>query len=397
MDHSASFLFLFSLGAFFVPIFCRRIRIPGLVGEMLYGILLSVLFYSEKIDLEFIDYLAQMGFIFLMFLAGLELNFDNLNFSSIKLPILFLITFYSCAFFIWHYYMPEQDIFIILLLTASSIGIAFLGLKLENVEKTKFGESLIWVATVGELLSIFLLILFEVSHQYEAIELGLIRDISGFFILLVVAYVLIHLIMLFLWKYPKVVYALNTSFENDLSRLIVRLAFLMMLTMVALTSLFDLELILGAFIGGMMFSFIFRDKSNFIGQLESIGYGFFIPFFFMKLGWDFATDTDNLFEAFKKGIEFYVLILLIRFAGSLLFMFRFKGFGFFISLRNSISSAFLLAAPLTLLVALAKFGAEFKGDPPDGVSLGYNCSYDRRPFRPRWIFNLSFQKKKCHK
>ena len=360
MDHSASFLFLFSLGAFFVPIFCRQIRIPGLVGEMLYGILLSSLFHNEKIDLEFIDYLAQMGFIFLMFLAGLELNFDNLNLSSIKLPVLFLSIFYLCAFIIWYYLIPQQDIFVILLLTASSIGIAFLGLKLENVEKTKFGESLIWIATVGELLSIFLLILFEVSHRYETIEPGLIRDISGFFILLIVAYILIHLVMLLLWKYPKLVYKLNVSFENDLSRLMVRFAFLVMLTMVALTSLFDLELILGAFIGGMMLSFIFRDKSNFIGQLESIGYGFFIPFFFMKLGWDFATETSNLFEAFKKGIEFYALILIIRFAGSLLFIFHFKELGFFTSLRNSISSAFLLAAPLTLLVALAELGLNLK-------------------------------------
>ena len=356
MAHFASFLFLFSLGAFFVPIFCRQIKIPGLVGEMLYGVLLSVLFHQEKVDLEFIDYLAQMGFIFLMFLAGLELNFDNLNFSSVKISVLFSIIFYFCAFLVWRYYMPEQDIFVILLLTASSIGIAFLGLKLENAEKTRFGESLIWIATIGELLSIFLLILFEVSHQYETIEIGLVRDISGFFILLIIAYILIHLIMLFLWRYPRVVYALYADFGNDLSRLIVRLAFLVMLTMVALTSLFELELILGAFIGGMMFSFIFRDKSNFIGQLESIGYGFFIPFFFMKLGWDFATDTGNLLDAFINGIEFYGLILVIRFAGSLLFMFRFREFGFFISLRNSISSAFLLAAPLTLLVALAKLG-----------------------------------------
>ena len=356
MDNSATFLFLFSLGAFFVPVFCRQIKIPGLVGEMLYGVLLNVLFYTEEINLDFIDYLAQMGFIFLMFLAGLELNFDNLNFKSIRLPVLFSVIHYLFAFFIWRMYMPEQDIFIILLLTASSIGIAFLGLKLEKAEKSKLGVSLIWIATVGELLSIFLLILFEVSHNYETIEIGLIRDISGFFLLLIVAYILIHLIMFFLWKYPKAVYALDTNFENDISRLFIRLAFLVMLTMVALTSLFKLELILGAFIGGMMFSFIFRDKTNFAGQLESIGYGFFIPFFFMKLGWDFAMDTGDLYGAFLGGIKFYAIILAIRFIASLLVLFRYRELDVLGSLRDSLSSAFLLAAPLTLLVALAKLG-----------------------------------------
>ena len=252
--------------------------------------------------------------------------------------------------------MPEQDIFIVLLLTASSIGIAFLGLKLEKAEKSKLGKSLIWIATVGELLSIFLLILFEVSHHYEVIEIGLVRDISGFFLLLIVAYILIHLIMFFLWKYPQAVYVLDTNFENDLSRLFIRLAFLVMLTMVALTSLFKLELILGAFIGGMMFSFIFRDKTNVVGQLESIGYGFFIPFFFMKLGWDFAMDTGDLYGALIGGLRFYGMILGMRFIVSLLLLFRYKELNFFASLRDSLSSAFLLAAPLTLLVTLAKLG-----------------------------------------
>ena len=150
MNHFAAYLFLFSIGAFFVPILCRRIRVPSLVGEILYGMLLSFFLNRPGLDLKFIDYLAEMGFIFLMFLAGLELNFDRLNITTIKLPSLILAVSYLAGFILWQEYFPGRDIFFVLLITVTSVGILFLGLKLYGVEQTEYGQSLIWLATMGE-------------------------------------------------------------------------------------------------------------------------------------------------------------------------------------------------------------------------------------------------------
>ncbi len=356
MDHFASYLFLFSIGAFFVPILSRRIRIPSLVGEILYGAFIAFLFYRPGLDLEFIDHLAEMGFIFLMFLAGLELNFDQLKFSTTKFPMLVLLLAYLTGFLCWKLYSPNHDIFFFLLITVTSVGVLFLGLKLHGVEKTEYGQSLIWLASLGELFSILFLMLYGVSHKYDYFRMELIWDISGLFILLLIAFLMIRLIMLFLWYFPKTVYTLEDEYETDSSELGVRLALLAMLTMVALTAFFDLEIILGAFLGGMMLAFIFRNKKPFEYKLNSIGYGFFIPFFFMKLGWDFIKEAEDIDQVFIMGVQFYLLILLIHLSGSTLLIYRYRNIGFINALKNSLAAVFLLSAPLTLLVATAELG-----------------------------------------
>ncbi len=361
MDSLAFYLFLFSLGAFFVPIISRKLFLPVIVGEILFGMLLSFFFYRDNLDLQFIEYLSQMGFIFLMFLAGMELNFDNFDFKNIRTPILLAILFFLSAFLIWRYVLKGEEIFLMIILGATSVGIVFLVLKTKGVEQSHYGQSLIWAASIGELISIVLLIFYEVWHKYEKqFNPEFIVDISGLIGLLVGAYVLIKLIMLFLWRFPKVVHALNEGPHHDMSELSVRLAFLVLLTMVALTSLFDLELILGAFLGGMMLSFVFRDKSLFEEKLSSIGYGFFIPFFFMKLGWDFGMQTDNFQKILIMALQFYGAIFLIRLLPSLVLIFPIRFSGFLKSLRNSISASFLWSAPLTLLIAFGKLGYDLE-------------------------------------
>ena len=356
MDHFAPYLFLFSIGAFFVPILCRRVHIPSLVGEILYGMLLSFLFHRPGLNLEFIDYLAEMGFIFLMFLAGLELNFDRLNVSSIKFPLLMLAVSYLTGFLLWYNYFPDLDVFFVLLITVTSVGILFLGLKLHGMEQSEYGQSLIWLATLGELLSIFLLILYGVFHKYTGFEFGFVREISSLFILLIIAFLMIRLIMVFLWYFPKSVYPLENDNEKDSSELNVRLALLTMLTMVALTAFFELKIILGAFLGGMMLAFIFRNKKSFEHKLNSIGHGFFIPFFFMKLGWDFIMDDQDMLKIFKAGIELYTIIFIVHFSGAMLLVYHYRHIGLLHSFRNALAAGFLLSAPLSLLVATAKLG-----------------------------------------
>ena len=205
-------------------------------------------------------------------------------------------------------------------------------------------------------MSIFLLILYGVFHKYEGFSFTFLREVSSLFILLVIAFLLIRLVMLFLWYFPKSVYTLENQNEKGSSELNVRLALLAMLTMVALTAFFDLEIILGAFLGGLMMAFIFRNKETFEYKLNSLGHGFFIPFFFMKLGWDFVMDGQDMLKIFKAGVQLYAIILLVHFAGSLLLVYHYRNMGFLNSFRNALAAVFLLSAPLTLLVATGKLG-----------------------------------------
>ncbi len=354
MNHFAFYLFAFSLGAFTVPIISRLFRLPSMIGEILYGMLLSYLFYTTSVDLEFIDFLAELGFIFLMFLAGLEINFDQFSLKNIKKPILSVLLFFVATYALILIGLMPGSPFYILLITATSVGLVFLGLKLENSVNTPFGQELIWIATLGELVTIFIMIVLEVSYR-NFDPLHVIKDVSGIFALLVVAYLFLRIIIYLFWRFPRAVAIFDS--DDNVSELGVRLAFMILLMMVALSAFFKLELILGAFLGGMMLSFAFRDKHDLEKKLSSIGYGFFTPFFFIKVGWDFKLQSDYLAAIIQNSLMIYGLIYLSRLPAGLLYLLA-RGKALLTRLRLSLASSLLLASPLTLLVAIAKLGKE---------------------------------------
>ena len=365
MHGFAAILFIFSFGAFFVPILSRYLRIPVLVGEILYGILLRSLLYEPGMDLPLIDFLSQMGFIFIMFLAGLELNFDKLDGKTLVFPLVVVSIIYVCTFLVWSY-LPESGLklfgeksgfFALVILSTMSVGLVFIGLKSRHEERSESGQRIIWVATVGELLSILLIIVFEmVQHAQGKFDFHLLKQIGGLATLIIGAYLLIRLILRLFWSLPKAAFALDS--HGDMSEMAVRLAFLIMLTMVALADYFRLELILGAFLGGMMLSFVFREKTVLEHKLSSIGYGFFIPFFFIRLGWDFHVDLDNLAPLLVRALTIFGLMFLVRLSGTLILIKSLRNKGWFSGIRNSVGVAFLLSAPLTLLVAVAQMGLD---------------------------------------
>ncbi|MDH5720506.1 MAG: cation:proton antiporter [Spirochaetia bacterium] len=355
MKEFALYLFIFSVGAFVIPILSRFIRIPILVGEIIYGMLLRLFLYEQNIDFSLINFLSDMGFIFIMFLAGLEINFDNLKLKQMFKSGSMVLIYYVAAVLIFAFFFESKKIFILILLTASSVGIIFLGLKSNKTESDSLGQTLIWTGTLGELLSIVLLMIFELYHFHEnSLSLDFALDISGIILLLIGAYVLIRLVLLFLWWFPESVELLEES--GDVSELGVRLSFLVLLTMVALSAYFNLEFIIGAFLGGMMLSFVFRDKKILEQKLSSIGYGFFIPFFFMKLGWDFNLDINNLSKVFLLAFQMYFYIFLTRFAASVILIRDYPEFSLIDKFRTALAGSFLLAAPLTILVASAQLG-----------------------------------------
>ncbi len=93
---SSILLFLFSFGAFFIPIIARKIRFPVIVGEVIFGYYIGKILLPDTPlnNLEFIDGISNMGFIFLMFLAGMEINFDRIKIKSLKRSLIIILLFY---------------------------------------------------------------------------------------------------------------------------------------------------------------------------------------------------------------------------------------------------------------------------------------------------------------
>jgi Kef-type K+ transport system membrane component KefB len=355
MNEFAFYLFLFSLGAFFVPILSKFLRLPAFVGEILYGFALQHLLQPGNSSLELIDFLAQMGFIFLMFLAGLELNFDNFQMPVLIQSTIAAIILQVFCWTFWYFYLPEYNAFIPILLSAASAGVAFLALKSQNQTESALGQQVIWTCSIGELFSIILMIIYETTHRsVNAGSLTIIMEISLLFLFLLGAYILIRLILLFFWIFPESVY--NVSGRSDSTELGVRMALMVMLSMVALASFLRLEVILGAFLGGIMMSFIFKDSEQIQEKLSVIGYGFFIPFFFMRVGWEFTLPSEDLTGLLSAALITYTIFYALRLPASIFLIKGDKSLSLSKKMRAVFAVNFLLAAPLTLLVALAELG-----------------------------------------
>jgi Kef-type K+ transport system membrane component KefB len=132
----------------------------------------------------------------------------------------------------------------------------------------------------------------------------------------------------------------------------VRASLALMLAFVAVASLLGVETILGAFLAGALFSFVFREKEAVEHKLSSLGFGFFIPIFFIDVGMSF--DLSGLFGGevwrqlgFVAGASLVAKVVpcLLLLAAGLRF-------------REALGSGVLLAAPLTLLVAESRIGLE---------------------------------------
>ena len=128
----------------------------------------------------------------------------------------------------------------------------------------------------------------------------------------------------------------------------------MMLIFVVLAVLLHVEAILGAFIAGALFSFVFREKGILETKLSSIGFGFFVPMFFIWVGteFDLSAVLDGL--TLKMVGLFFLFSLAAKLLPSMALLLA------KLTLREATGAGLLLGAPLTLLVAISRIGLDVK-------------------------------------
>lgn len=340
-------LFAIAVFAFLIPLISNRIGVPAVVGEIICGIIIggSVLgiFTGEE---EGIAFLASFGFIFLMFLVGMEIDFSQVEVHGAKLFVLgtfiFLLTL-GISIFLTH--QLGYGFFMALVLSTSSVGLIVPTIREQGLLKTEFGQTILISAFIADFTTMLLLTVHTLHHE-EGItwELFLIALV---FILFVAVY---YVGKLAIWHYPE---RLSKWFKSDQpSEIGVRASFALLLVFVVLAEIVGVEAILGAFLAGVMLSLLFRGGTVLEQKLSGIGYGFLIPIFFINVGMHFD------FAALWAGRIFLVLIptlLLIAFVvkivPSLLLLIRH-------SLKDSISAGVLLSSRLSLIIAVAAVGLE---------------------------------------
>jgi len=244
------------------------------------------------------------------------------------------------------------DAFLFLVPGAMSVGMLMTVLNELRASKSGFGQYLIFLSSIGEFLTIILLMGAHLYFHYRAINLQFVFAFGKLMAVFSIAYMLLVLLRTLLWWFPKIFARLTII--QDPAEMGVRAGLALMLAFSGISSLWGIEPFIGAFLAGALFSFVFRHKGVLETKISSIGFGFFVPFFFISVGINF-----NLTVLFDTSIYVIVLILFVITVLSKLIPTLFlylRGFTF----RQSTSTGFILCAPLTLLIAIGEIGADIK-------------------------------------
>ena len=343
-------LLVISLGAFAVPILSGRIGVPAAVGEIVFGIMAGPFVLGIVAETEFFGFLAEFGFAFLMFLAGLELDFANLERKGRSL--VWLSSGVACLTIGFAFLVAFQmgwSPFFGIVLGATSIGLVLVTLRETGAARSDFGQTVILVGSIGEFLTIVIATLYNIVFRFgfgRAFIAESIRLVAVF----VIAYLVLRTLRLLVWWFPSQ-FSRMIDIE-DPSEVGVRAGLALMIAFVAVSELLGMEAILGAFLAGALFSFVFREKGILETKLAGIGHGFFIPVFFIFVGVSFNLDALGAREVYPLLAQLLGLGLLIKGLASVPLVLVHFG------VRKLAGASLLLSTPLTLLVAIAALGLE---------------------------------------
>ena len=363
MDQRFVPLLLVVLLAFLVPIIISRFRrVPVVVGEIMAGILIgpAVLgwVHSEEATLET---LAEIGFAFLMFLSGLEIDFSLLLAASkpgeykTKSPILLASLSFVLAiglaagisFWLTGAGYVKDPWMMMLILSTTSLGIVVPVLKEKKISASRFGQTLLLSALLADFITMFLITVY-IAVRSTGLSLNILL-IGVLFVPVV-----------FLYKFGQVhlkrpfVRRLIEDLSDATSQIKVRAAFALMIAFVVLAELLGAELILGAFLGGVLASLLSGPEDEKLHhKLDAIGFGFFVPLFFIVVGIRFDL------EAFLVNPAAWLLLPILFVAAFAIKILSALVFRFSFTWRETFAGGLLLSARLSLIIAASAIGVRF--------------------------------------
>jgi Kef-type K+ transport system membrane component KefB len=353
---SFSGLLIVAIVAFLAPLLLALTparRLPEIVLEIVAGIVIgpSVLGWV-KVDLP-ISILSVLGLAFLLFLAGLEVELERLRGRLLAfVGSAFLISFGLALLAGYGLYAAGQvvsPLLIAIILVATGLGIVIPVLKDAGESASDFGQLVIAGAMFAEFGSIILLSLFF-SSEASSIPTKLV--LLGGFALLAFGFAFVVLRL----ERSKRIAAVLLRLQDTTAQIRVRGAFMLLVGFVALASALGLETILGAFVAGVILRLVNGDRMlthpQFRQKLEAIGFGVFIPIFFVASGIQF--DLAALFSSpstIARVPIFLMALLLVR--GVPAFLYRPLVGG-----RRSVVAGLLQATSLSFIVAASQIGLE---------------------------------------
>ena len=339
-----------------VPFVLRRFNIPTVISLLLVGMLIGPtgigfnlvehmaqwLSFLGKPGMEtetaaatseafmlIINSLGSLGLMLLMALAGMEADFKLIRSVRKPVTLLTIFTFLVPAvagYWVFWYFNPDDlagKLLYASLFASHSVGIVFPVMRELKLSKSRFGAAVLISTVLTDIASIILLAVSvqlhrqskQVSHMVVNSTLSIFDHVSSefwgnsfvpIFLLIVILYLLISVFAVsFIGK------ALQKYFQPG-EDMLITFVILVILVTVIVGELFGINLVVGAFIAGLGLARVVQQRDMLLfRRVESIGYGFLIPFLFVSIG----MKTD--FTVFgQSGNLLIVLLTVVGLVGS---------------------------------------------------------------------------------
>ena len=345
----AAIAFLMPLVLGLVP----SLRLPSVVLEIVAGIVIGpAVLGLVEVDLP-LQVLALLGLAFLLFLAGLEIDFDHLRGARLRSAAAGFVISLAVALGIGlglhaagHIQAP---LLVAVILSSTSLGIVIPVLSDAGQSNTTLGQLIIAGSSIADFGAIILLSLFF-SGDSSTVGSTLLL-IAGFVVLVIAT----GLALVEVEQSSRLRSAL-VRLQDSSAQIRVRGALVLLVGLVVFAQLFGLEVILGAFFAGAVLKILDRDEmmthAGFQTKLQAVGFGVFIPFFFVTSGMQLDVGALLSGGAALALVPVFLLALLLA-RGLPAALYRPM-----VGNRRSLAAGLLQATSLPFIVAATGIGLE---------------------------------------
>jgi CPA2 family monovalent cation:H+ antiporter-2 len=343
MDSLALTLVIVFAGVVLLPPLARRAGIPVIVAEILFGIIIGRSLFDLVPDHPTIEFFSTFGLVYLMFLAGLETEFGKMRWKNLRKALAIGLVSVAVPFTAGYFIAPWAGIHPMLLgtiLCTTSLGVILPMLKETNLPP-RLSRLLLASVVLVDILSLFLLA-FALATIQGHLESRFFYSLLGIVILFLVPWII---------NKRKLRRKITSKlFRKSYFEMEMRLAFALIFLLGAVSTQLGFHSIIGAFIAGLLISEILPRRTLESERLQSFGYSFFIPLFFI-----FTGAKVNLLTVFTNLSNVTVLLVIIAVgmlakALSVTVATRLSGVK---SMRRSIAFGLFHTARLSLILAAA--------------------------------------------
>ncbi len=341
MSSEIAIIVTLSLLIFATPFLSKITRLPTSVLEIIFGSVAGTVGLLHHIEL--FELVAEFGFLYLMFLAGLEVDLKkvlNIDKKLLKRGLFYIASLYVLSFLIVKY-LELSNIFIAIL-PLISVGLIAALIK-------EYGKELTWldlsmtIGSLGEVVSIAVLTIISAGFEF-GFGSKFYETIFYLSLFLLAILGIFKLLQILFWWYPELKTTLMPKIDKEEQD--IRLSMALFFLFVAIMIYLKLEVAFGAFIAGIFIATFFEHKKALPHKLSSFGFGFFVPIFFIYTGSSFKLSALFMEGLIQKAIVITFLMIGIRVVSAMVFV---KVLGF----RDSLLLGLSHSMPLTLLVAIA--------------------------------------------